>query len=282
MATYYALIQYVPDPFADERINLGVVVWGDGRIRCRFTRDWQRVRRFGAPDVTTLRDFAQRLQDASDGVQPLVGIPGLERFDEAALEDAIRSWAGVIQFSQPRASLRDPDAVLEDVARRALRGVGSGSHRRGRNSVAAMVQREVQRAVEARAGQRARELVLKGHRLAGRSDDHRIDVLVANGVPHLAAHGLSFETLDVSEILHNYNDIAWAVSDVRRRQPNLPFAVAVYPPPVGAATASVELFRRAERVFPREGALLLEEGEVDDWTEDVLAKVPNKELGLLG
>ena len=150
MATYYALVQCVPDPFADERINISVVVWGDGRIRCRFTKDWQRVRRFGAPDVTTLRDFAQRLQYASYGVQPLAGIPGPERFDEAALEDAIRGWAGVIQFSKPRASLRDLDAVLEDVAHRALRGAGTGRRRRGRNSVAAMVQREVQRAVEAR------------------------------------------------------------------------------------------------------------------------------------
>ena len=130
-------------------------------------------------------------------------------------------------------------------------------------------------------GPRARELVLRGHQVAGRSDDHTLDVLVANGVPHLAAHGLSFETLDVAEILHNYNDVAWAVSDVKRRQPDLPFGVAVYPPPAGAATTSVELFQRARRVLPREGAVLLQEAEVDDWAEDALAKVPNKELGLL-
>ena len=32
MATFYSVIQFVPDPVADERMNAGVVVFGNGRI----------------------------------------------------------------------------------------------------------------------------------------------------------------------------------------------------------------------------------------------------------
>ena len=35
MAAYYTVVQYVPDPVADERINVGVVGFARGRVLVR-------------------------------------------------------------------------------------------------------------------------------------------------------------------------------------------------------------------------------------------------------
>jgi hypothetical protein len=36
MVCYYTIVQYYPDPIADERINIGVMVFGDDQVRSRF------------------------------------------------------------------------------------------------------------------------------------------------------------------------------------------------------------------------------------------------------
>src|SRR5437879_5477961 len=61
MSAYYALIQYTPDPVIGELINIGVVVFGDGRTRFRFLHNWNRVKRFGA-NITSLKAFAHQAQ----------------------------------------------------------------------------------------------------------------------------------------------------------------------------------------------------------------------------
>lgn len=36
MVSRYSVIQYVPDPIADERMNVGVVVFNDDTVLCTF------------------------------------------------------------------------------------------------------------------------------------------------------------------------------------------------------------------------------------------------------
>ncbi|HQU44959.1 MAG TPA: DUF3037 domain-containing protein [Pirellulales bacterium] len=36
MASFYSVVQYVPDAVRDERINIGVLTFGDGRVRHLF------------------------------------------------------------------------------------------------------------------------------------------------------------------------------------------------------------------------------------------------------
>jgi len=55
----------------DERINTGVIVFGDGRLQTRFLRDWRRVRQFGSEDITFLLDFAERTKQATAAQLPL-------------------------------------------------------------------------------------------------------------------------------------------------------------------------------------------------------------------
>src|SRR5579885_3191655 len=40
MASFYTVVQYVPDPVADERINAGVIVFSRDRVAARFVKNW--------------------------------------------------------------------------------------------------------------------------------------------------------------------------------------------------------------------------------------------------
>ena len=91
MPAYLTVVQCVPDPVIDERINVGVIVYGEGRIRSRFISDWRRVRSFGVDDVEFLKEFAERLERAESGQETLPGAPAMRRFDEAALQRIVGS-----------------------------------------------------------------------------------------------------------------------------------------------------------------------------------------------
>lgn len=115
MATYYTVIQYVPDPIADERINTGVIVFGEGRIKSRFVDKWDRLSRFSGRDITALRDFAKEIEEASKRPRSLGGM-----IDENTIREMATHWTGSIQLTRPRGSLLSLDELMEDVGRRYL------------------------------------------------------------------------------------------------------------------------------------------------------------------
>lgn len=283
MATYYTIVRCVPDPVADERINIGVIVWGDGTIRSHFRSDWQRVKRFGLNDISFVREFAQRLGEVNPNQLALPDLSETQRFDEPALERAIDTWAGVIQFSAARASLRDPAIVLDDAVRRFLRSQrATAISSRGRRSAATLIQRRVEEALEQRVGdRRVGHFIRKNYDLAGRLEEHQVDVSVVNGIPHLAARGLSFEIQEVAEMRHHYTDTIYAVTDLKERLPDLPFGVVVFAPHRRATSAAVELYRKAVDVLPRAGAIVVDELEAAAWAREAVATIPEEAFGLL-
>jgi hypothetical protein len=105
MVCYYTIVQYYPDPIADERINIGLMVFGHDQVRSRFLRDWHRVVQFGKEDISFLHDFVQRA----------------ETWDEATLKDCIIRWDRSIQFRQPLPSSLEPEDLLDEMARLFLR-----------------------------------------------------------------------------------------------------------------------------------------------------------------
>jgi hypothetical protein len=283
MPTYYTVVRCVPDVVADERVNIGVIVWGDGHIRSRFLSDWRRVQAIGVKDVSFVREFIERVS-AADANQ--LALPGLEAeggFSEMTIRRAIDSWAGLIQFSPVRSSLRDPDTVLEDVSRRFLRvRQEAGERLRSRQAVANLTQREVEDAVRERLGvQLARHLVRKNYRLAGRLEEHQVDVGIVNGLPHLAARGLSFDIRSIHEMSHHYTDTLFMASDLKDRMSDLLFGVVIYAPRESATPQAVELYERAVHVLPQAGAVVVGELEAATWARDVVANIPEEELGIL-
>jgi len=122
---YYTIIQYVPDPVIDERINIGVIVVDGDRLICRFVSDWRRVRAFGGEDITFLQEFARQIERDtarnSESRRTRSGSSDQPGFDEHRLLQMANRWINSIQFTEPRASLLDADVLLEEVARRFLK-----------------------------------------------------------------------------------------------------------------------------------------------------------------
>ncbi len=64
MASRYSIIQYVPNPIADERINIGIVAFNDQLVKTRFVKSWKRVRCFATDesDIDYLQEFTANMQ----------------------------------------------------------------------------------------------------------------------------------------------------------------------------------------------------------------------------
>lgn len=118
MSSHYSIIQYVPNPIADERINFGVLVFDEHSVRTRFLQNWGRVRSFGKPEsIDFLKDFADKMEAAAkDGLlfpgEVLGKVPRCERMTKIA-----RDWMNSIQITEPRGSLLGVDELLEDTVK---------------------------------------------------------------------------------------------------------------------------------------------------------------------
>ena len=114
MASFYTVVQYVPDPVADERVNAGIIVFSQDRVAVRFVKNWARLQRFGNKDVRFLRDFARELEER---IEPRLDRPTLS---EAAIREMAATWKDAIQFTTPRGSLLSIHELLKDAEVRFL------------------------------------------------------------------------------------------------------------------------------------------------------------------
>src|SRR5438552_11668042 len=101
MSTTYTVVQYVPDPIADERLNIGVIAISGDRARARFLANWTRAERFGNASVHALRDFARQIDEATLPDLALRGLGGRVELSEARLQEMAKRWVNSIQFTTP-------------------------------------------------------------------------------------------------------------------------------------------------------------------------------------
>jgi Protein of unknown function (DUF3037) len=126
MTSHYTVIQYVPNPIADERINIGVLVFDEHSARTRFLQNWERVQSFGKPEnIEFLKDFAAKMEAAAKkGVLFSGDKPGsIHRYDR--MSKLSRDWCNTIQFTEPRGALLGVDELLEEIAKDFLVEVGN-------------------------------------------------------------------------------------------------------------------------------------------------------------
>ncbi|NER25203.1 MAG: DUF3037 domain-containing protein [Symploca sp. SIO1C2] len=116
MASRYSIIQYVPNPIADERINIGVLVFDRHNVKVHFLSNWNRVSCFGSQaDIKTLKDFAHRMQESAEKGLLFPGDEPSDRPKHERLLEVSLGWINSIQFTQPRGSLEPIDSLLDDV-----------------------------------------------------------------------------------------------------------------------------------------------------------------------
>jgi hypothetical protein len=273
MGSRYSIIQYVPNLIADERINIGVLVFDDTLVRVKFLTKWNRVQHFElTDDILFLRDFAHQMQKAAEaellfpGDQPN-DLPKHERLIKVA-----RGWMNSIQFTEPRASLEDVENLLEDAVRTYLVEPPVKEKKlRDRTAAAQIATSNVRRVLKQQYGDnKARELLKVDALLKGSRLEHKFDVTVANGRPFFVAHGISFEVQTPEQTV---GDLAFKIIDVKESKPNLPLAVVVLPPTQGTSDRG-----RLERVYQQTiatykdlGANVLKEDQVEPWVSECLA-----------
>ena len=275
MASRYSVIQYVPNPIADERINIGVLVFDEEIVKVHFLYSWERVNSFGGENTRFLRDFAKHMEESSkNGLlfpndDPNNGQTRVDRLRKVA-----RGWINSIQFTEPRGSLENVDSVFEDTIRTYLVDeIPTEQNGRDRKVAKRIVASSVKNVLKERLGKRASEYLKKDAQaiVKGVSDSHNFDVLVANGRPYLAAHGVSFEVQITKDTL---DSLSWWIKDVKELNSNFPLAVVTLPPKPEFDSYSqlCEVYDRTRTTYKKLGAAVLEEDELSTWTNQILVE----------
>jgi hypothetical protein len=92
MITRYSVVQYVPNPLADERINIGVIAWDERDMSAKFLSNWKRVQSFGHEDLGYVCEFVAKASTALDRNVPSDLFGGTPTLDVSKLEKMIGTW----------------------------------------------------------------------------------------------------------------------------------------------------------------------------------------------
>jgi hypothetical protein len=260
MTAHYSVAQYVPDPVSGECVNIAVVCWDDRRIFARTLKDWRRANAIGSNGLTTIKAITNRLVELTSAQLPL--LEDNDRFDVSALKSVIGTWHHAIQFSPPRGSLKDAEALLSEVAPIFLREPPARRQRRARSrTMAARIAADLLfRAVQEKLPDRVKDMVEKNSELSGHLESHRFDVILGNGKPLAAVQALSFEGGDSPALQKEVDATAWIVEDVRRKHRTLPVAVFLLPP-----KGESKSYMRARKLFPQLKSDLVPESQMEQW-----------------
>jgi hypothetical protein len=263
MASYFSVLQYVPRPSADERINFGVVCFSDNEVRARIVSDWARIERFSRRDVRFLKDFATRLHEATRRIDAAGAAPLPAEWTRTDLERMAKSWSHSIQLTEPRASLLGVPQLLESIY---LDFIDEPTRRatpaRGRRDARLGLRILLQDALGAFVDKKVARSLLKRGKLDGRAEVHPFDAILGNGHPYLVAQALSFEadaTLPSDDFLRS---LAFRIEDVNKLQPDLPFAIYALPPNDEIESEQThERFDHARTIFDSVGAAVVPEND---------------------
>jgi hypothetical protein len=113
----YSILQFVPDPVRNERINVGVLVAADAGdffgAQVLPKSKFGRIMRFGdgSEDLGFLREFAAQLKRDAYTAAPLPGA-GVSPWNFEALAKASTEWANTLQLTSPRGILHRPHRAL--------------------------------------------------------------------------------------------------------------------------------------------------------------------------
>lgn len=274
MASQYSVIQYVPNPIADERINIGVLAFNDQVVRVHFLQNWKRVKQFGNEDVSFLRDFADRMEESAARSGFFLEECSKDTPKHQQIIKVARGWMNSIQFTEPCGSLLDVDSLLEDAAETYLLEIENIEDNlpkkifsRDRKVASKIANKTVKQVLKELKGEQAQEYFKTS--LAGKHEGHKLDAVVANGKPYLAVHGLSFEVHSPKSVL---DALSWAIVDIKNSYQGLPFGVLLLPPKRELRELT-KAYETAIEKYEDLGAIVLKENDLEDWTNQTLAQL---------
>jgi Protein of unknown function (DUF3037) len=274
MASKYSIVQYVPNPIADERVNIGVVTFDEDKVCVQFLKNWDRVRNFSTGNIDFLRDFAKQMKEAASsgllfpGDQP-DGTPKDERLAKVA-----RGWINSIQFTEPRSSLDSARDLLEDIIQDYLiEPATQKPNFRDRQAAARLTVSHIKKIIERCRGAEAKERLKTSYPVKGSRQEYDFDAVFANGKPYFAAHGISFEVRVPTEV---QNSISWMISDVKKHDPQFPLAIVALPPRADSDRRKYleDIYQQTTSTYADLGANVLTENQIEQWVEKNLECLP--------
>jgi hypothetical protein len=268
MVSRYSVIQYVPDPIAGERINLGVFVFDDQEIRVRFLDNWKRIHCFGGENVEYLRDLTSRIENATDEG---LFIPDETLMPESSLQERLlkisQEWQNIVQITPPRKSLGELEVVVDEISKLFLKEPEPEAKRvlRDRQAAAKLAKGTVREVLKRRFEPAfVRELLNQHNMLPGRREVHQFDATVMNGKPYFGVQGVSFE---IHPPKTTTEAVAWMIADVRDQNADVPLAVLALPPKRKTPEYDIlfNLHEQKTALYRELGAIVLGEQELADW-----------------
>jgi hypothetical protein len=268
MSTQFVVIKYVPDPVANESVNIGLLAVSEGVSRVHFVSDWRRARAIGGQQARYLLEFAREFEA---GQEQVFGAGTSWSYE--SLKRYCSKWQNAVQLDAPRTSLRTLDSLFPELLRLYLKESPKRAVAPSRRTAASSVFVACSDAVEARFGTSAsKELVKRSYELQGKLDSHAYDVAIANGVPYGAALGLSFASGSAPTIRREVDALAFAIEDVRQVEKKLELAV-VYVPDAHASEQ-----KRARRIFQSFNTAFVSHEESAIWAAQAVKAVPANAL----
>jgi hypothetical protein len=266
MSSHYSIVKFVPDPVANESVNIGVVAFSETESRAEFVKSWVRARHLGGAAANALQSFAEEFQAKQFALFRKDGTLSPE-----SLKHDLRRWSNCIQFTELRGSLKGVDALFPDLVAMYLKDTPSLVKPKiiSKRQVVAQVFDAFERGVTEELGSDARSLLKRKYSVEGAFSDHSYDVAIANGQLYGAALGFSFMVAETHSFRKEIDAAAFAVEDLKAADKHLPIAIA-YAAPNGKNDA----FDRAKRVFVSLGAEFLPSNQLDDWTRATARRIP--------
>lgn len=213
MTAHYTIVQYVPDPTADERMNIGVIAWDDTRVYSNFVSDLSRARAFGGKNIKFLREFADYVRDLTKDSNR-----DYREFSPARIDKIISSWTDSIQFTARRGSTKSAPELIAQLQLRFLpihETLQVAKISLTRSAAVKAAYKCVFDTVKARAPKEARHLVRKNQSLTGKFNSHVFDIALVNGSPFGAVNALSLGLINRGQLQRDIDASAWIFDDVR-------------------------------------------------------------------
>jgi hypothetical protein len=256
----YSVIQYVPSPVRDERINVGVIVVGadpeffGSRLLAPSQRG--RLKRLGfAQSFSFLDDLGRELVESAvtEGELPL---PTSRPWSATVLEAAHMAWANTVQLTAPRAAIHErPKVLLDSLYAELVADPAERRHRaRDRRWIRRRALTGLRAGLQGAPGFDFDAHVRKDIRVTGDLEQHRFDIQLLNGQPLRLIQGLALEGVGARD--REIEALAWTIDDVQKHA-TTPISILS----VGEGS-DVD---RAQHIYEGLGAQVVREPEFDDW-----------------
>lgn len=289
--TRYSIVQSVPDPIANERINVGVIVVGsDATIHVRTLSSWKRVECLVQDDISYIREFMEGLERLSIHA----ALPAQSSFTDWEPETDINRWllpyieeaGNLIQFTALQPSLEEPIELADRLARQYLKE--QERSRRvvvDKNAVVHRATGAIRNALASRVGgSKARGIVQTHVVTPGKLSKHlHLDIAVKNGHLYAGCQALSFQTLTYRELEQQASSAILSLNDLRQRDGDVVLNLVVAFPQQGVREFDARrwLLNEVESSCRNIEVSVVDSAGPNDWVQVIASRFAESQLAHL-